>query len=96
MAPLIDTDSFEVIDTEAGADGVNTIGIPLRPVHAQVSPDGRWLYVLHSDSPQGSVSVIDTASYELVDSIVVARSSHGLALSADGSRLYVASSKPVR
>ncbi|WP_197040267.1 YncE family protein [Mycobacterium sp. URHB0044] len=75
-----------------------TIQVGSSPQGLAVSPDGSKVYVANSGS--GTVSVISTSSDALVDvnpvtwwavdSIAVGSSPTGLAVSPDGSRLYVA------
>src|SRR5438876_90859 len=54
-----------------------------------VSPDGRWVYVGNSASQ--AVEVIDTATNSVVGTVPIAHAYDvpGLAISPDGSRLYV-------
>jgi len=87
----------KVIDTDSNASGVNSISVGSSPSALAVSPDGSRVYVVNSGS--GTVSVIDTPTYRLVDtnpttstvdSIVVGSSPSSVVLSADGSLAYVA------
>lgn len=59
-----------------------------RPVRVRVSPDGRKVYV--SNGRAGTVSVIDSHSYALLDSIKVGTRPWGLVISPDGKYLYTA------
>ncbi len=52
-----------------------------------VSPDGKWIYVSNSDD---GVSVINTATNLVTNTITVGRNPYGLSLTPDGSYLYVA------
>lgn len=53
-----------------------------------LSPDGRWLYVL--DLANYRLVVVDTRALNIVASVGVGRNPFALALTADGSRAYVA------
>lgn len=61
-----------------------------RPVRLQLSPDGRWLYVLVR-STQGELWAIDTETNERVATIAIGVNSNDFALSRDG-RWLVSSS----
>jgi YVTN family beta-propeller protein len=54
-----------------------------------VSPDGHKVYVANSYLANG-VSVIDTLTNMVIDTIPVGNGPEGLAVTADGSRIYVA------
>jgi YVTN family beta-propeller protein len=78
-----------VIDT-AGARVLKTVTLPAgsRPMKVRVSVDGRKVYV--SNGRAGTVSVLDSHTYELLDTIKVGTRPWGLALSPDGKYLYSA------
>jgi len=59
-----------------------------RPVRVRVSPDGQKVYV--SNGRAGTVSVIDSHTYALLDSIKVGTRPWGLVISPDGKYLYTA------
>lgn len=100
-AASVDADGIFVIDPETlepeGMIPTQAIASFL-PLRAVISPDGDYLYVAGGTEEPATVSVVDTAAlqvaYELRDDRVgVCRSnSSGLALSADGSILYLLSS----
>src|ERR1700729_377788 len=78
---VIDTVNFKVlkiIDLPAGS----------RPERVRVAPNGRKVYV--SNGRSGTVSVIDSHSYELLDSIKVGTRPWGIAISPDGKYLFSA------
>jgi YVTN family beta-propeller protein len=78
---VIDTVNFKVlkiIDLPAGS----------RPERVRVAPNGRKVYV--SNGRSGTVSVIDSHSYQLLDSIKVGTRPWGIAISPDGKYLYSA------
>jgi YVTN family beta-propeller protein len=81
---------LNVVDTGASAQVLKTISLPpgSRPMEVRVAADGNKVYV--SNGRAGTVSVIDTHTYELLDSIKVGTRPWGLALSPDGKYLYSA------
>jgi len=78
---VIDTTQYKVIKTIALPEGS-------RPMSVRLSPDGRKIYV--SNGRAGTVSVIDSRSYELLNSIQVGTRPWGMAMSPDGKYLYTA------
>ncbi|MFP5394440.1 MAG: beta-propeller fold lactonase family protein, partial [Gammaproteobacteria bacterium] len=64
------------------------IPVGVRPFALDVLPDGSRVYVPNHDS--GSISVIDTARDEVIETIAVAPNPHWVDVSRDGSRLYAA------
>lgn len=75
---VIDTDTFEVVDT---------IAVGLAPGWMVFSADKTQIYV--SNNWQGSISVIDVATNTVVDTITTAPGPIGLAATSDGTRLIV-------
>jgi YVTN family beta-propeller protein len=59
-----------------------------RPVRVRVAPNGQKIYV--SNGRAGTVSVLDSHSYELLDSIKVGTRPWGIIISPDGRYLYAA------
>jgi YVTN family beta-propeller protein/VCBS repeat-containing protein len=95
---VIDTATNTVIDTDAGVAGVNAISVGGSAWDMALSPDGTRLYVTKQNN--STVSVIDTTTYTLVDAdpaaagvnpISVGGQPWGLAVSPDGTRVYVTS-----
>jgi YVTN family beta-propeller protein len=80
-----------VIDTTA--NGIKTTVLVHRgPSAVAASPDGRWIYVTHWAYDSGMIDVIATASDELANKNpgpIPGGTSHDLAVSPDGRRLYV-------
>ncbi|MDS4059341.1 MAG: putative Ig domain-containing protein [Candidatus Contendobacter sp.] len=64
-----------------------TTGLGRYPVDVAVSPDGTRAYVVNNSS--GSVSVIDTATLEVIATVNVGGCPWALALSPNGARAYV-------
>lgn len=64
----------------------------LSPVSVVAGPDGRMLYV--AEATADKVAVLDVTFGQVTQTIAVAEHPVGLAISADGSRLYVTSATP--
>ncbi len=80
---------LNVIDTAHPAV-LKTIVLPAgsRPMKARVGPGGSKLYV--SNGRAGTISVFDTHSYELLDTIKVGARPWGIGFSPDGKFLFAA------
>ena len=80
---------LNIIDV-ANAKVLKTITLPKgsRPMRVRLSPDETRLYV--SNGRAGTVSVFDTRSYELLDTIKVGPRPWGIAVSPDGKFLFAA------
>ena len=57
-------------------------------MRVRVAPDGKKIFV--SNGRAGTVSVLDSRSYELLDSIKVGTRPWGLVISPDGKYLFTA------
>jgi YVTN family beta-propeller protein len=80
---------LNVIDS-VNAKVVKTITLPSgsRPMRVKLSPDEKRLYV--SNGRAGTISVFDTHSYELLDTIKVGARPWGIGISPDGKWLFAA------
>jgi YVTN family beta-propeller protein len=80
---------LNVIDTSK-PDVVKVIDLPAgsRPMKVKVSPDGKHLYV--SNGRAGTISVFDTHSYALLNTIKVGARPWGIEISPDGRYLFTA------
>jgi YVTN family beta-propeller protein len=89
FVPSESTGELNVIDT-AGLKVAKVIALPpgSRPMSVKVSLDGRRVYV--SNGRAGTVSVLDSRTYELLNTIKVGTRPWGIALSPDGKLLYTA------
>jgi YVTN family beta-propeller protein len=69
---------------------LKTIALPAgsRPMRVRVAPDGRKVYL--SNGRAGTISVLDSHSYELLDTVQVGTRPWGIAISPDGKFLFVA------
>jgi len=87
--PSESTGELNVIDT-VNFKAVKVIALPegSRPMSVKVSTDGKKIYV--SNGRGGTVSVLDSHTYELKNSIKVGTRPWGMALTPDGKLLYVA------
>ncbi len=90
--------TVSVIDTATNAVTA-AISVGSHPYGVAVSPDGSQVYVVNvcasssSSCANGTVSVIDTATNAVTGSpITVGNNPFGVAVSPDGSRVYVANS----
>ncbi|HEY2677894.1 MAG TPA: beta-propeller fold lactonase family protein [Steroidobacteraceae bacterium] len=80
---------INVIDT-ANARVLKTLTLPAgsRPMRVRVSPDETKLYV--SNGRAGTISVLDTHTYEVLDTIKVGPRPWGIGISPDGKFLFAA------
>ncbi|HXC09516.1 MAG TPA: beta-propeller fold lactonase family protein [Steroidobacteraceae bacterium] len=89
FVPSESTGELNVVDT-AALKVMKVIALPAgsRPMSVKVSLDGRRVYV--SNGRAGTVSVLDSRTYELLNTIKVGTRPWGMALSPDGKFLYTA------
>jgi YVTN family beta-propeller protein len=73
-----------LVATVTTAQTANTSGIA-------VSPDGTRAYVVNTE---GTVSVINTATNQIVATITVGTGPGGVAVTPDGTRVYVTNTNP--
>jgi YVTN family beta-propeller protein len=87
--PSESTGQLNVIDT-ANYKVLKTVTLPpgSRPMSVKTSLDGRKIYV--SNGRAATVSVLDSHSYELLNSIKVGTRPWGMVISPDGKYLYTA------
>lgn len=89
FVPSESTGELNVVDT-ANFKVTKVIALPpgSRPMSVKVSLDGRRIYV--SNGRAGTVSVLDSRTHELLNTIKVGVRPWGMALSPDGKYLYTA------
>jgi YVTN family beta-propeller protein len=89
FVPSESVGQVNVIDT-VNPKVLKTLTLPAgsRPMRVRVAPDGRKIYV--SNGRAGTVSVIDSHSYELTDTIKVGPRPWGIVISPDGKVLFAA------
>jgi YVTN family beta-propeller protein len=87
--PSESSGELNIIDT-VNAKVMKTIALPTgsRPMSVKLSPDEKRLYV--SNGRAGTISVFDSHSYELLDTIKAGVRPWGIALSPDGKFLFSA------
>jgi YVTN family beta-propeller protein len=80
---------LNIVDS-VNAKVVKTIALPAgsRPMRVKLSPDEKRLYV--SNGRAGTISVFDSNSYELLDTIKVGARPWGIGISPDGKFLFAA------
>jgi len=83
----MDTHTISVLDgrslqpiTTIDAKGQNTHDLCL-------SPDGRWLFATNMGT--GTLSVVDTSSHQVVETIPTGKTTHAIAITPDGKELWV-------
>ena len=81
---IIDVPTHTVVQTINVARYDASVG----PVGVQVSPDGSRIYLANGRG--NSVSVIDTVSYDLLETIPVGERVWGIGMTRDGKKLYAA------
>jgi len=82
-------DSVSVIDTSTNTV-IHDIGLPGNSVQGvAVSADGSRVYAVGSSGADGQVAVIDTTADTVISTIVVTRVPRSVAVSLDGTRVYV-------
>lgn len=100
-APSVDGESVFIVDatTLEQLDIILTNPIPgFSPFRGVISPDGSRIYIASWTQRPTTVSVIDTATQEIIGEIVASQgslcsaASWGLGISPDGETLYVLSS----
>ncbi|WP_292371751.1 YncE family protein [Methanosarcina sp. UBA411] len=98
---VIDTATNVVVAQVEINTGNNTEKrVELSPHGVAVSPDGTKVYVANhkspnrgiSDTPRGSVSIIDTATNKVTDIIHVDKCPCGISINKNGTKVYVANS----
>lgn len=87
-----DNNSVSVVRVENDANQlVAEIPVGKEPQNVAISPNGATLYVTNTAS--GTVSVIDTASRSVVNTILAGTEPYGIALTPNGRKLYVSNAR---
>jgi YVTN family beta-propeller protein len=88
---VIDTATNTVVPVPDG----EAIKVGVVPIGVAVTPDGARVYVVNVNfspippPPLGTVSVIDTATNTVVDTVVVGSGPRAVAITPDGAHAYV-------
>ena len=90
FAPNLNDDTVSVLTTNADGSltAGPTIGAGVAPFYVAVRGDQAYAYV--SNSTSDTVSVIDTSTNMVIQTIATGTNAGGIALTPDGSQLYVA------
>ena len=91
---LRDENGVAVIDA-ATRQRIATIPVGSSPIQLFATPDGRFVYVANQGTettPDSTVSVIDTRRNAVVETLITGRGAHGVVVSDDGSRVFIANS----
>jgi YVTN family beta-propeller protein len=103
-----DSNKISVIDTTKKNISVEDVyignakgSVELSPLGVVVSPDGKYVYVANhkkriqgtSDTPRGSVSIINTTTNNVIASVTVGKCPCGISINGNGTKVYVANSE---
>ena len=84
--------SVAVVDTKQ-RKRIATIPVGRKPIQVFATPNGRYVYVGNEgtkENPDNRVSVIDTKTNRVVATVVTGKGAHGVVISDDGSRAFIA------
>lgn len=88
LVGVIDTAIWELIDT---------VEVGVQPTRIRMQPDGRYLWVscvdLATGGQKGVVSVIDTTTFEAIDSLSLGDGHHDFTFSSDSQHAYVSNAQ---
>lgn len=85
-------DSVAVVDTKQ-RQRIKTIPVGRKPIQVFATPDGRYVYVGNEgtkENPDNRASVIEVATDKVVATVVTGRGAHGVVVSDDSSRAFIA------
>ena len=85
-------DSVAVVDTKQ-RQRIKTIPVGRKPIQVFATPNGRYVYVDNEgtkENPGNRASVIEVATDKVVATVVTGRGAHGVVVSDDGSRAFIA------
>jgi YVTN family beta-propeller protein len=71
---------------------VGKVAVGVGPIQVYVSPDGRYLLVANQgteESPSTTVSIVDTATFEVAETIETGRGAHGVVIDPTSRHAYV-------
>ena len=91
---LRDESAVAVIDVVA-RQRIATIPVGSSPIQLFATPDGQFVYIANQGTdtaPDSTVSVIDTRRNAVVETLITGPGAHGVVVSGDGSRVFIANS----
>jgi YVTN family beta-propeller protein len=71
---------------------IGTVDVGRNPIQVHATPDGRFVYAANQGTdaePADTVSVIDTATGSVIDTIRTGNGAHGVSVSDDGALVFV-------
>ncbi|ODT04559.1 MAG: hypothetical protein ABS52_04495 [Gemmatimonadetes bacterium SCN 70-22] len=86
--------SVVVVDTRQRTR-IATVPVGRNPIQVFATPDGRLVYAANEgteESPDSTASVIDTRTNRVIATVVTDQGAHGVVVSDDGSRAFIANS----
>jgi YVTN family beta-propeller protein len=87
------TENIVVVVDTAQRKRIADIPVGRTPIQVFATPDGRYVYVGNegtSENPDNRASVIDTATDQVIATVETGTGAHGVVVSDDGSRAFVA------
>jgi YVTN family beta-propeller protein len=89
VVPLYETEAVSVVDLLTRSVVGQPIPVGGAPYEVAISPDGRFAYIGNIELPTPSVSKIDLATHQVVESAPTEGQPWGITLSPDGSVGYL-------
>lgn len=86
--------SVAIIDT-AQRKSIATVPVGRKPIQVFATPDGRLVYAANegsAENPDNTATVIDVATNKVVATVVTGKGVHGVVVSDDGTRGFIANS----
>lgn len=92
---LRDEDSVAIIDTSS-RKAVKNLSVGRNPIQLYAAAGGSKMYVANQGSdnnPDNTVSVIDTKTQTVIDTVVTGKGAHGVVASSDGGFVFITNTK---
>lgn len=83
-----------IIDTTQ-RKSIVTVAVGRKPIQVYATPDGRFVYAANegsAENPDNTATVIDVATNKVVTTVVTGKGAHGVVISNDGTRAFIANS----
>jgi gliding motility-associated-like protein len=84
------SETISVFNTVNNALVTNIPTAGREPSQMAISPDGALLYAVTMGTSDNALLVVNTATYGIVQSVLLGRNPHGITITPDGSKVYVA------